>query len=175
MSKPRLTRQNWIDTGLRVLAQQGPGALAAEPLARTMGTTKGSFYWHFKDVAAYHAEVVADWQTRAFAQVLHALEEDGAPDDRLRRFGVDLLSDPVEMPLRGWANTDKTVAKALAQVDAERLTYVASLLAQLGLKNPGFARACIGALVGMPQLPGAGQKASVTAYDTMIDTVLALR
>jgi len=49
----RLTRDIWIDAGLKALVSDGPAALAAEPMARRMKTTKGSFYWHFKDVPAH--------------------------------------------------------------------------------------------------------------------------
>ncbi|MEH6751885.1 MAG: TetR family transcriptional regulator, partial [Paracoccaceae bacterium] len=35
--------------GLAALAEAGPVALKAEPMARRLGTTKGSFYWHFAD------------------------------------------------------------------------------------------------------------------------------
>ena len=70
MKRERLSRQSWIDAGLKALVAQGPTALAAEPLARALGATKGSFYWHFKDVPSLHEAVTQDWQTRAFARVV---------------------------------------------------------------------------------------------------------
>ena len=175
MSKQRLTRQSWIDAGLTALAEQGPSTLSAEPLARHLGTTKGSFYWHFKDVPAFQTAVVTAWQDTAFDRVASALQTDGSAPDRLRQFGHDLLGDPVELPLRGWATTNTAIAEALAQVDAKRLAYLAALLEQLDLRNPNFAHACLGALIGMPQVPGAQRDTSLDAFDTMIDMVLALR
>ena len=62
MKRIRLNRQSWIDAGLRALVAEGPTALAAEPLARQLGTTKGSFYWHFKDVPDFQKAVIRDWQ-----------------------------------------------------------------------------------------------------------------
>ena len=61
MKRQRLSPQTWIEAGLAELVAQGPKALAAEPLARKLATTKGSFYWHFKDVPDFQAAVVKHW------------------------------------------------------------------------------------------------------------------
>ncbi len=52
---------------------------------------------------------------------------------------------------------------------------MATLLMQLGLKNPDFARAAYGALIGMPMLPKSKRHDSANAYTALIDLVLALR
>jgi AcrR family transcriptional regulator len=173
MKKQRLTQQSWIDAGLKSLVSDGPTALAAEPLARDLATTKGSFYWHFKDVPAFQMAVAKDWQSRAFAAVVADLGDSGTPEVRLRRFGRTVLSDKQDPAMRAWAHTDPAIAKVVAQVDDERLTYMSNLLRQLGVKNANFAANCLGALVGMPQLPGV--KSPVDAFDTLVDMVLALQ
>lgn len=173
MKRERLSRQKWIDAGLKSLVAKGPNALAAEPLARELNTTKGSFYWHFKDVPEFQTALVKHWQAQAFAEVVSALAEDGNAEERLRRFGKRTLDAKYDPYLRAWAIADKSVAKAVAQVDAERLTYVANLLRHLGITNEDFARSCLAALIGLPQL---GSKAkSASAFETMIDLVLALK
>jgi len=173
MKRQRLSRQSWIDAGLSALVTKGPAALAAEPLARALSTTKGSFYWHFKDVPEFQSAVVKHWQGRAFADVLQALEKPGTPEQRLRRFGKDVLSNEEDPAIRAWALADPSVARAVAQVDAERLKYVTNLLRQVGISNDDFARSCLAALVG---LPAVAKKAPATkAYDSMVDLVLALQ
>lgn len=173
MASQRLTRQSWIDAGLTALGAQGPTSLAAEPLARALGATKGSFYWHFKDVPAFQEAVVRDWQSRALSDVAKALSGSGTAEKRLRAFGKTILSDVQDPAIRAWAQTAAPVAQVVTDVDAERLTYMASLLAHLGVGNPAFAQSCLGALVGLPQLHGSATPAQ--AYDTMIDLVLALK
>lgn len=173
MSKQRLTRQKWIDTGLDALVGKGPVSLAAEPLARALGATKGSFYWHFKDVPALHDAVVKDWQSRALSQIAAALAASGNAEQRLRVFGKRFLGDNQDPAFRAWAQTSPMVATAVADVDAERLTYISSLLSHLGVGNPEFAQSCLGALVGLPQLKGKTKP--VQAFDTMVDLVLALK
>lgn len=173
MKRQRLSRQTWIEAGLAVLVTKGPSALAAEPLARDLGTTKGSFYWHFKDVPDFHFAVVKQWQSQAFAEVLRALEDNGNAEQRLRRFGKEIISNEEDPAMRAWARSDETVAKAVAQVDAERLKYVANLLRQVGISNDDFARSCLAALVGLPAV--AKKTPANKAYESMVDLVLALQ
>ena len=45
--RARLSSADWEAGALDLLAEQGVSAVAVEPLARRLGVTKGSFYWHF--------------------------------------------------------------------------------------------------------------------------------
>ncbi|MEV0081899.1 TetR/AcrR family transcriptional regulator [Saccharopolyspora sp. NPDC050642] len=40
-------KQDWLDAGLEILADQGVPALTIDRLATKLGLTKGSFYHHF--------------------------------------------------------------------------------------------------------------------------------
>lgn len=174
MRTPRLTPDHWITAGFDALHSGGPNTLAAEPLARQLGTTKGSFYWHFKDLPAYHDALISQWLDQAMTAMVTMLERDGAADQRLRDFGAQVLGDPIEPSMRIWAQTNPDLAGKLRTLDAERLTYLTTLLRQLGLGNPDFARALLATLAGLPQIvpddPAMGQ----TTFDTLVDTVLAL-
>lgn len=174
MATARLTKTDWLHAGFDALKAKGPHALAAEPLARRMGTTKGSFYWHYKDVPAYHAALLATWRTDALEQVVDLLNTTGAADQQLRDFGQAILADEVEASLRIWAQTNSHVADILAEVDVERLGYLAHLLRKMGLRNENFARALQATLIGLPQYAPGVSKIQTDAFDTLVDTVLAL-
>ena len=49
----RLSVDDWIQAGFAILADGGPNALRVDRLCERLGVTKGSFYWHFADLAAY--------------------------------------------------------------------------------------------------------------------------
>ncbi|MEP5729082.1 MAG: TetR/AcrR family transcriptional regulator [Sulfitobacter sp.] len=170
MSRARLSPEKWILAGLDALVATGPAALAAEPLARTLKTTKGSFYWHFKDVPAFQDALLTHWHAQALEQVLNQIQDHGDADLRLRAFGHSILNDSVEPKLRIWAQTDPRVAAALREIDAERLQYLTRLLGQLGLRNPDFARAMQATLIGLP----FSNDTAGAPFDTLVDTILAL-
>ena len=58
MSGERLGPREWVNAGLRALSRSGFTALKAESLSKSLGVSRGSFYWHFADVGAFQAAVL---------------------------------------------------------------------------------------------------------------------
>ena len=61
-TKDRLTRSAWLDHGLRILARQGAEALKVGALATGLQVSRGSFYWHFKDISDFRLQLLHRWQ-----------------------------------------------------------------------------------------------------------------
>jgi AcrR family transcriptional regulator len=83
-SRTRLSREDWIDAALRALADDGPSGVAVERLAARLGTTKGSFYWHFKDREELIAEALAAWERDETDAMIEWMEGISDPVERLR-------------------------------------------------------------------------------------------
>jgi AcrR family transcriptional regulator len=132
---PKLGRQDWIDYGLRVLAQSGVEAVRVEPLAKLMQVTKGSFYWHFKDRQEWLDALVAEWvkvQTNSIIELINAIDAD-AKTKLLRLFEIANEDDgKVELAIRAWGTSDTKVAAVLAVVDQQRLDYTRDLFLAIG-------------------------------------------
>jgi AcrR family transcriptional regulator len=138
----QLSARDWLDQGLKTLAHSGFTALKAEPLAKAMGVSRGSFYWHFADIGAFHAAVLAHWRDVAAEQVIANLEADSHHENPLplllrRAFGGRLA---LEKAVRSWATLDLLARNAVEAIDRRRLSYIESLLRASGL-SPGVARA----------------------------------
>src|SRR3954451_4287029 len=73
----RTPRTSWIDAGLRALAAGGPEAVRIEPLAQTLGVTKGGFYWHFDDRRALLEEMLDTWERAGVDEVIERVESGG--------------------------------------------------------------------------------------------------
>ena len=54
-ANPRLSVDDWVQEGFRVLAEDGVKALTLGRLCSRLGVTKGSFYWHFSDMKAFRS------------------------------------------------------------------------------------------------------------------------
>lgn len=145
-----LSAEDWIKAAFQALGPEGVQAIRAERLARTLVVSKGSFYWHFADVPALHAAMLAHWEGFATEQII--LDTDAGGGDgpgRLVRL-IDIvtseLSDPygglaTEAALRDWARHDPLVTASLNRVDARRLTYVTGLFTLAGLNQTAATRA----------------------------------
>src|SRR5215813_2269805 len=102
----RLTPQDWIDFALTMLAHEGFEALKADVLARKLGVSRGSFYWHFTDLGAFHTRVIELWRQRATEAIITDLELYEPGEERLealvrRGFGHNAV---LEIRMRAWAD-----------------------------------------------------------------------
>ena len=137
MDDDRLSQSDWIDQGLRTLAAEGASALKAGPMAAKLNVSRGSFYWHFRDIADFRAQVLASWRERATEQVIEQLEAAKGEPDRLkhlvRRAFVGKRN--LDRAVRAWAAQDAAVAKVVAAVDARRIAYIAKMLTAAGVDS----------------------------------------
>ena len=131
----QLSAKDWLDQGLKALASRGFTALKAEPLAKAMGVSRGSFYWHFTDIGAFHAAILARWHEVAAEQIIDNVEAASKDQNPLalllrRVFGERLT---LERAVRTWASVDPAAGAAVQAIDRRRLSYVEGLLVQSGL------------------------------------------
>jgi AcrR family transcriptional regulator len=132
----QLTAQDWLELGLKVLAKNGFTALKAEPLAKAMGVSRGSFYWHFADVGTFHAAILNHWREVAAEAIIRNVEataskgHDALKFLLLRVFGERLA---LERAVRTWAAIEPAARAAVLAIDRRRLGYVADLFEEAGL------------------------------------------
>ena len=129
----QLSADDWIKAGLKALAKSGFTALKADPLAKSMGVSRGSFYWHFADLGAFHAAVLKRWREIAAEQIIADVE--AGSDEPLkallrRTFGARL---DLERAVRNWAAFDPAPQTAVRAIDRRRLDYIETLLERRGL------------------------------------------
>ena len=157
----RLTREDWILAAFRALASGGPSALRVEPVARGLGATKGSFYWHFPDPSSWRDAMLAYWADHAYARMVAAVTH-LAPGHQQLSALIDIASaardpayggDAAEPALRAWARYDPVVAEAVERVDTARTEWVAGAFAAAGIE-PKQARAFYAAHLGLESLRG---------------------
>ncbi len=133
----QLSATDWLNHGLKTLAQEGFTALKAVPLAKSMGVSRGSFYWHFADIEAFHAELLKLWRDiaaeRIIADVDAAAEKDNAVERLLRRVFGERLA--LENAVRRWAAVDPAARAAVQAIDRRRVSYVEGLLRAAGIAD----------------------------------------
>ncbi len=80
----RLSAGDWERGALEMIAEEGVAAVAVEALARRLGVTKGSFYWHFKNREALLQAALNRWETDDDRQLEKHLGDAGEqPRERL--------------------------------------------------------------------------------------------
>jgi AcrR family transcriptional regulator len=96
---------------------------------------RGSFYWHFKDLGAFHARVIEHWKQIATEGIIADIERYDAREDRLDAlarlgFGHDVV---LEVRMRAWADNNAEVARVLGDIDRRRREYMEQMLVEAGI------------------------------------------
>jgi AcrR family transcriptional regulator len=125
-----LTSEDWVSHGVAVLAKQGFGALKADTLAKSLNVTRGSFYWHFKDVAAYHKAVIELWRQRTTDDIIAQINTVTDSAKRLPSLLRTALGGNrgLDKAMRAWALSEPVAKQALAEIEAIRVQYLEQLL-----------------------------------------------
>ena len=155
-----LTRKDWLDHALQEVASKGPAALRAQSLAKSLGVSRGSFYWHFADIDAFHDALIAHWSVRTndsmMADILATISEaDQLTTLLMRTFRSGAA---LERALRAWATHAPKMAERIAEVDARRIGYAVDILERAGLADAeavAWARLLYWAAIGRLMMPDA--------------------
>lgn len=132
MTQEKLSVTDWLQAAFRALTKGGPSAIKAEAIARDLGVSKGSFYWHFKNVPTLKSDMLSHWLEGATQSIIAELDQaTDSPQDKLRcliSISTSDLDTPyggamVEAAIRDWARYDEAVSSVLEKVDAARIEY----------------------------------------------------
>lgn len=138
-----LSRTDWIDAALAALAEQGIDGVAVEPLARRLGATKGSFYWHFADRAELVDATLGLWERRETTEVIERIEQLDDPRERLTALGKGAYASAATGNAHAAvlaAAGDPRVGAVLARVTQTRLAFLTRLYRDLGRGPADAAR-----------------------------------
>jgi AcrR family transcriptional regulator len=184
MNQSSLNKQIWIEASFRALTAGGPFAVRVEAIARVLDVSKGSFYWHFKDVADLKNEMLMHWKTAATDAVIEDFQQSaGSAVEKLAALIAFATGDAdvpyggrlAEAAIRDWARYDKTVASTVKAVDVERLQYIEYLFQQGGMnaaKCRPNARIFYGSLIGLEALAHQGLAETKSDLTTLLAALL---
>ena len=178
--KATLTAADWEREALELIAERGVQALAIEPLARRMGITKGSFYWHFSGRASLLKQSLARWEEHDSRNLNKSLGEIDDPRERLgsffRRVGKEKLTHEVYSELCAAAGHPQ-VEPVLERVAERRMKHLADAFHELGMAREQArhqARLTYSVYLGFLQLQKQHQTPSQSSedFDAYIEHVI---
>lgn len=134
-TRTRLTRADWAAAALEAMGAGGLAAVAIEPIAASLGVSKGSAYWHFRDRAALVDAALALWEADDTEGVIVMLEH--LPDPRDRMLALFAHTHPsegmvgVESVVLAEAS-DPQVGPVLLRVTQRRIEFMTTTLQLMG-------------------------------------------
>ena len=137
--KPRLGKEDWFRMGLEALTKTGPEALKAARLARMLGVTTGSFYWHFSGLAEFRSGLLEYWKEDVVGGLIRAAKA-SAPEPsqvlpELRKRILESGAYRYDAAMRSWASTDRLVQDTVRFADEVRTTFLMETLCKSGMSE----------------------------------------
>lgn len=134
--KEQLSRDAWLDAASHAIAEGGFDNVRVLLLAKKLGVTRGSFYWHFKDHQDLIVSFLQRWRDRRLRDLESWKPRGGDVQTELRRIMHMLLTETgrhvwrmrVELAVRDLARRDSLAAQVVAEVDRARVAQNAAVL-----------------------------------------------
>jgi AcrR family transcriptional regulator len=156
--RPRLTAADWEQAALDLIAEQGVAAVAVEPLARRLGVTKGSFYWHFATRDALLDAALGRWERTDVEALMTQIDRIEDPRERLkqlfRRTSHEMRTHVIYSALLK-ALDHPAVQPVMQRLSHRRINYLSVGYRAMGLSRRtamNRARLAYSAYVGFLQL-----------------------
>jgi len=175
-AKPKgFQRDNWLELGLELVKDDPQTRLTVELLCQQADKTKGSFYYHFKNIDGYFAALADYWYEHFTLELIRRSEKRPTPKDRL-----DLLNtlavqlDPrIEQGMRALSAREASIRDICKKVDDKRLDYLSKLYRSTGHYGPEDAKSLAvfeyAAMVGYQQIkPDATPKETAAMYQLFL-------
>jgi AcrR family transcriptional regulator len=178
--KETLTAADWEQEALELVSEKGVQSLAIEPLARRMGVTKGSFYWHFSGREALLEQALQRWEEHDSRNLSRSLGDITDPRERLvsffRRVGREKLTHEVYSELCAAAGHPQ-VEPVLERVAERRMEYLSAAFQELGMPEDTSryrARLTYSVYLGFLQLQRQHQAPALSseAFESYIEHVI---
>ena len=132
----RLRKSDFLQCGLDVLVADGPTKLTAARMARELGVTTGSFFWHFGTVEKFRDELLVFWRDVIVVGIIEdAKKQAEHPGDVLKEIGKFIQergTDRYDTAMREWAKSEHKVKETIRSADTLRAKLIAEVLSEAG-------------------------------------------
>ena len=134
-----LTAERWAEAALQAIAEGGVAALSVEALAKELGVTKGSFYWHFSNRRALIKAAVELWARRDTEEVLARADREPDPRRRIEAVVAESITGKRRASLYlalAAATSEVEIGPVFQRAVERRISYLARCFEELGFSVP---------------------------------------
>ena len=131
MSK-HIKKTDWLEAGMKALAEVGPPGLTVEAMCKRVGKTRGSYYHHFRSGDDFLEQLLGWWLKSYTHDLIEKAEKFSAHNDKLDHLNhlAAHLDPAIEHAFRRLAASNETAARTCKLVDDTRIAYLAGLYGQ---------------------------------------------
>ena len=118
---------------------EGVGKVSIVRIARDLGVTSGSFYWHFEDRSNLLQRLLDFWVGSHTVAIFEKVDQfEGTPSERLYKM-MEILTlgeqARYEVAVRAWAGFDDMAAEVVRGTDKRRIQRLRSMFHEMGFNG----------------------------------------
>ncbi len=137
-TRKTLSREAWIAAAIATLEKKGIANVKIDHLSKQLKVTRGSFYFHFKNLKDLFDSLLEEWRQRnckPFEALINQEVIDGpAFFDAVT--GVWIREDPfsprLDLAIRDWARSSAVIARKVQAQDDFRMALLVRAFAVMG-------------------------------------------
>ena len=132
----RLNREDWIRSAFELLLTTGIEGVKIVPLAKLLGATSGSFYWHFSNRRELHEALLDYWEQEMTDTAIEAAKGfEGTALERIFNLLVQVMDSGMaryDLAIWHWAQTDEAVQVIFQRTVEKRFAFATWMFKQAG-------------------------------------------
>ncbi|MDY7396117.1 TetR/AcrR family transcriptional regulator [Aureibaculum sp. 2210JD6-5] len=136
MPKIIAKKQDWINLGFKLFAENGISGVVVEKMASKLKVNKSSFYWHFKTKKDFLNEIISFWVSTETEQIIEVTDNVESGKEKFKllielAFKKEPHLDFIFF-LKRYALKDKNIQTIIDDIDNQRIDYTKSILKEMG-------------------------------------------
>jgi AcrR family transcriptional regulator len=139
MKESNWSKSDWLERSLSLFVREGTTQLSLSRLTDEFGRTKGSFYWHFRDVADFRAQLVEHWHEVYTVEISRVIDEiEGGPAEQLKQLLQTIVCENLgrfHRVMESLIATNPELEPAVTKSLEFRRRYVRKLFAAIGFST----------------------------------------
>lgn len=135
-SSKRLSKSDWLRAALDLLSVSGVESVKIVPLAKQLGVTSGSFYWHFSNRPELYEALLDYWEREMTDKAIEAARNhQGPPKERIWSLMEHVMDSGLakyDLAIWHWAQIDPTAQEFFTRTVEKRFKFAAWMFEQVG-------------------------------------------
>lgn len=134
----RPSKEDWLNLAVRMLVDGGIESVKIQVMAKKLGVSRSSFYWHFNSLAEFQHQILTYWIEKNTSPIIEralrpARTIASAVCTVFECWVDDHLFDPnLDMAVRLWGRRDKKVRSVVKEADEMRLGALTRMYLRYG-------------------------------------------
>jgi AcrR family transcriptional regulator len=139
--RKQLQRVDWLQQALEIFVSEGINAVRITALSKSLGVTRGSFYWHFKNREELIDALVSYWKSKNTPALINSFGNAEDFSEGILKFFETCVDSTqfdsrLDLAIREWARRSDQIRNQIDQEDSKRIESMQNFFQRFKFRMP---------------------------------------